>query len=407
MNGGDQVRYRRAGPFIGAVVSLGAIWLVAGTIGIDPSRLDVRTVVLLAVVAAVAQRIPVQLFRSSAISVAFGATIATYVLYGVGIALWVNLASAVVSAFTPKPKPLHKALFNAGALTVAASLAAMTYQAAGGHVPPTDPIVTIFAVAVSGLVYFFSNSALTGAVIALTTPGAFIANFRAVWRQNYSWMVVNYTATAVNGAALALAYQSIGFVGLALFLLPLAAAWYSFNAYMHNSRDIRTRNEQLQHANAKLAETNANLEHSTISVVGTLIEAITPRGRGRGVAIAASAVATARRLGLPEAEITEVHRAALASDLASLGVPAHVFLKPREMSGMAEQILTVGQTYRALTTDGADGRGLERRDAIAELRRDVVDLSPAVVDAFAAVLEEEERAKARGAFAYQPAAGGH
>ena len=61
--------------------------------------------------AAAAQRMPVFLFRSSAISISFAAVIASYVLYGTEMAVIVSLFQAGVNAFTPRRKPLLKALF--------------------------------------------------------------------------------------------------------------------------------------------------------------------------------------------------------------------------------------------------------------------------------------------------------
>src|SRR6266498_3677976 len=124
-------------PFIGLVGLLGCAALAVSMTDL-PQRVDLAMLVALMVIAGIAQRRPVVLFRSSSISVAFAATIACYVLYGPALAIWVNLMSAVVNSFMPKPKPTRKIIFNLGSFTVAAFVAANVYRLAGGAVPPVD-----------------------------------------------------------------------------------------------------------------------------------------------------------------------------------------------------------------------------------------------------------------------------
>lgn len=401
----------RANGFIGAVAALGAICIAVASLGIDPAGVDLTTVLLLAAGAAVAQRLPVFLFRSSAISVAFAATIAAYVLYGTGVALLVNLASAAVNAVTPKPKPLAKIVFNTGALTVAAFLAGTTYRLLGGETPPGAILPTIAAVAASGLVYFSTNSVLTAAVIALTTPGRFLPTFRAVWHDNYAWMVLNYLATALNGAGLALAHQALGVTGIGAFLLPLAVAWWTFHQYMANSQLVRAKNEELQRLNARLAETNVDLERSNISIIGAIVSAIASKdeaARDRPVVTAPYAVTLARRLDLPEDQVLEVQRAALSRDFGTLGLVAPTLFAAGRLIPVAAQTVNVVERYKALVADGPGGYGLPPKQALAELRREAgADFGPAVVEAFAALLDEEERSRGRapGGFAPEAATG--
>ncbi|HEX6062048.1 MAG TPA: hypothetical protein VF001_08250, partial [Candidatus Limnocylindria bacterium] len=239
----DEVRMKKlfADVYIFAVVGVGIVCLAVASVGVRVASLDPLMFVLLLGLAAVAQRNPVMLFRSSAISMSFAIKVAAYVLFGVGVALWVNVVVAAVNAFTPKPKPARKAAFNFGQLSISTTLAAITYGLVGGKVGPGDLVTTVFAVAVSAAVYFLVNSTLTAGVIALTSE----ANFFSVWRQNFSWMPVNFLATAVNGAALALAYQALGVFGAAVFVLPLGVAWYSFKVYVSRSNDVRAENAKL------------------------------------------------------------------------------------------------------------------------------------------------------------------
>jgi len=319
------VTARTTNAYVATIAAAAAIVFTLELARLEPSRIDVLAFLFLAVLAAVAQRIPIYLFRSSAVSVAYVATIAAYVLFGTPAALLVNFASAIVNAFTPRPKPWPKILFNTGSVTIAAAFAGSVYELLG-EVPPLQVLPTIAAVAVSGLVYFAVSSALTATVIALSTGG----NPIAVWRENYSWMTVNYGATAVIGAMLALAYRSLGILGAASFVLPLAVAWYSFKLYMTSTRQLRDRNRELQQLNESLRQSSTQLEEAYVSGVRALVDAIEAKDenrRGHAVATAALATSLGRRLGLSADELTRLEVAALVHDIGRVGVSEDVLLK--------------------------------------------------------------------------------
>src|SRR4029077_1748515 len=293
---GDGVRMKKifADIYIFAVVAVGAACLVAASLGVKVASLDPLMFVLLLGLAAAAQRNPVMLFRSSAISMSFAIKVAAYLLFGVGVALWVNVVVAAVNAFTPKPKPVRKAAFNFGQLSISTTLAATSYGLVGGKTPPTELTSTVVAVAISAAVYFLVNSTLTAAVIALTSD----AKLLAVWRQNFSWMPVNYLATAVNGAALALAYQALGIFGAAVFVLPLGVAWYSFKLYVSRSNEVQAENAKLTELNRLFEQSNTHLTEAHISIVGALLgslEAKSSSGTARLAATIYRSVAVAKR----------------------------------------------------------------------------------------------------------------
>ncbi|HEY8786836.1 MAG TPA: hypothetical protein VIN63_10205, partial [Candidatus Limnocylindria bacterium] len=68
--------------YIAIIAALGLAILVANSINVRTSAIDPLMFVVILVLAGIAQRNPVVLFRSSAISVAFAVKIAGYVLFG-------------------------------------------------------------------------------------------------------------------------------------------------------------------------------------------------------------------------------------------------------------------------------------------------------------------------------------
>ena len=430
------------------VAAAGAAALAAALPTIRPEAIDPLMLAILLTLAAAAQRMPVFLFRSSAISISFAAVIASYVLYGTGIGVVVSLAQALVNAFTPKRKPLLKASFNAGSLAISAYLGAESYRAVGGQVPPGDIALTLLAVAASALVYFLANTGLTAAVIAISER----QNLLLVWRTNYSWMPINFLATAAQGAALALASQALGVFGIVVFTLPLGVAWYSFKLYMAKSSEVRQRNAELQSVNEMLRRTNDQLEESHLSVIGALIGALEAKENKAACSAAQTmyhAVAVSRSLGCTDDEIAQIKLGALFHDIGTIGVPEHLLRKPAALDDhewaevkahpaiganllsnvpmlekirpivlahhehydgtgypnglredqipLAAQIIAVADAYQAMISARPYRKAMSPKAALRELRANSgTQFNPVVVEAFIRTVVNARRRAARG-----------
>jgi putative nucleotidyltransferase with HDIG domain len=433
------MKQQAAKVYIAVVAFLGLVVLVASSIDVPTTGIDPVMFVLILVLVGIAQRNPVVLFRSSAISVAFAVKIAAYVLFGTPVAIWAAVVAVAVNAYTPKPKPVRKVLFNFGQFMLSTYLASSTYQLVGGMVPPGAFVPTMLAVAVSAAVYFAVSSALTAAVITLTSAARFVD----VWVRNFAWMPLNYLATAVNGAALALAYQSLGLIGVIVFVLPLGIAWYSFKLYMMKSTQVRERNRELLSTNENLRRTTERLEASHVSVIAALLGSLAAKDRytqGHSAATMQHALAVAKSLGLGPDEIAAVNLGALFHDIGKIGIPEHILRKPSALTDeewaemkthpiiganligevpnlerirpivlahhehhdgsgypnglkgdeipLAAQIISVADTYEAMTSTRPYRSALGHDQAVAELRRVAgSQLNPTVVDAFIRQLE--------------------
>ena len=219
---------------------------------------------------------------------------------------------------------MRKIFFNVGNFTVAAFVAGHAY-ALLVPIPPVDIVASLAAVVLSSLLYFTVGSALTATVIALTTNDRFVR----VWRENYSWMPVNYLATALSGAALALAYQSLGVAGALVFVLPLVAAWQSFQLFMLRAADVHGRIADLSAANELLRATNARLESTRLSAVASLVHGLTelPLPSVATIASTSPVVAVGRDLGMSEDELLALHVSYLLHDVGKVGLSEEILAK--------------------------------------------------------------------------------
>src|SRR5207245_10564996 len=133
---GDHAMSRRLDLYVGLVTAAGVLSVAIAAITLRISSLDPLMFALLVILAAVAQRIPVFLFRSSAISVSFAAAFAASVLYGPAPRVVVRLSQSVVNSVTPRRKPARKVAFNFGSFTLSALVAGIVYHLVGGLTPP-------------------------------------------------------------------------------------------------------------------------------------------------------------------------------------------------------------------------------------------------------------------------------
>src|SRR5947199_10456182 len=104
--------------YVSSVSYAGFIALLAASRAQRTDVLDPIMIVVLVGLACLAQRVPVFLFRSSAISVSFSAVIAAYVLYGPGVSVWVSLAQALVNPNTTRSNPHRITAFIFGPFSI-------------------------------------------------------------------------------------------------------------------------------------------------------------------------------------------------------------------------------------------------------------------------------------------------
>lgn len=448
-------KFSRLDLYVLAVVAAGAFALTQAVLGFRASAIDPVMLVILLALAAVSQRVQIVLFRSSAISVSIAAVIASYVLFGTETAVLVSVIEALVNSFTPRRKPLVKIAFNSGNLATSAYAAGTVYTLAGGMTRPTDVIGTLVAVAVSGAAYFIVNTCLAAVVIAISERQSIVT----IWRTNYSWMPVNFLATAAQGAALAMASQTLGVFGVAVFTLPLGVAWYSFKLYIAKSSEVRDRNEELSSINEVLRRTNDRLEQSHLSVIGALMGALETKATTDAAAAADTinyAMRVAERLGCTTEEVATIKLGALFHDIGTIGVPQELLAKTSSLDDteleqirahttiganlisnipmlerirpivlshherydgagypqglredqipLAAQIIAVADAYHAMTQTRPHRGAVTPRRALRELRANArTQFNPVVVEAFVAVVVEERRKAARGASQTRPA----
>jgi hypothetical protein len=334
---------RRPGLFwvVVSVIAAGGLAALGWAIGHLPAD-QLGEVALFFVLAAISQRMPVSLFRNSSISVAFALAFAALVYLGPGAGILVQLAPGLVLCVTPYVKPPQKMLFNAGSLPLQTGLAGAVYLALGGAVGPTYLSVALIPPALAATVAFVAaNTLLLSLVIALETG----SSVGAVWNLNYRWLLPNYVGLGMVGLGMAVAIQAIGPVGLAVFFIPLAMAWYSFKLYMAQTEAVRDRNRQLQLSNAQLDLANSRLsqrvtELAALNRIGLSLNGSLDLGAVLGQILDSA-------LGLVPAQAAAIALADPATGrlavAASVGLPVGAAAALAQPGGPAAQALGAGR----------------------------------------------------------------
>lgn len=187
---------------------------------------DLALLAALAALAVISEVLDFAPFRNSRVSVSVFLIMVAGIVSGLpGVALVVSVA--VAADFVAHPKPVHKALFNEGALLVAGAVYVGVFEAfSTGYGGENWPDVLGPALVGSSL-NFGVNSLLVAIAIAVETR----SNPFAIWGERFRWLLPHYVIVGVLAALAATAYERWELAGVALLLVPVAMVWFALRQY--------------------------------------------------------------------------------------------------------------------------------------------------------------------------------
>ena len=205
-----------ANTVIGAVIVAGVALAAAVAPGaLDAAREHPAALASFAGLAAALQLVA-GLYRRGSISLAGVGMLAAGFALGVRAAVATALACAAVH-FARRRGKLHRALFSAAALALAAGGATALY-----HLVETDETGSLARVVLAlgaGAVSWAVNTALVATAISASDDRAPFA----VWRCCFGWMATPYLAFGPLALAAVLAFEALGPAGLLAFAAAPAA----------------------------------------------------------------------------------------------------------------------------------------------------------------------------------------
>jgi putative nucleotidyltransferase with HDIG domain len=227
-------------------------------------------------------------------------------------------------------------LFNVGALTLASLAAASVFKIAAFF-----PNGTAHELAASGLgllagtAYFVVNMGLVSLALALQGH----ERWWSVFRERFAWLLPHYLVYGFIGGVMALAYEAVQLLALAVFAVPLLLMRKTQEAYLkHTQRSaqkLRQAAETIQSQNVSLELANKLLKERSTAAMESLSATVDARDSytaGHSRRVQQLALAIGRELGLSHAELDLLGHAALFHDIGKLAIPDAILLKPASLT---------------------------------------------------------------------------
>ncbi len=279
--------------YISSVFLVGLI--LAIYIVIKYENISVLGVVLFGLLIFTAENLSVPLPKTGSVSVNFGISLASLILFGLPTAIIVTFISVFNIREVVKREPYYKHLFNSGQYLISICLSGFLFETL--YIRNFDVFFTarnIGVIILTALVFFIANTILTAVAISLNNKISFIN----IWVFNFAWLIPFQIFLAVMAIAISFLYNQYGPFTLLFTLLPLIIAQYT---YLLRVKERRT------------------LLNSVIQIV-RIVEAKDVYTAGHSVRVADYCEKIARKLRLSENDIEIMRHLANLHDIGKVQV---------------------------------------------------------------------------------------
>jgi putative nucleotidyltransferase with HDIG domain len=357
-------------------------------------------------------------------------SVAAFVLYGVPAAILIGAARGLYRAFAPGALTRTEASCVGAMAVIGPALAGATAVAVM-FVVPWHWIGAATFVICAFVIEVCAESLVLG---RLSRPSIMNALER-----NLGWSLVHYLVLGILGAWLGADLAAGRWIDLFYFAVPLAVVRHGFDVFGGEEQYVGT----IEHENSVLFDRIGQLDRMNgdlIEALAMAIDARNPSQAGHSNRVAQIATALATTLGIGGARLETLRRAALLHDVGTLAISNHVTEKagpltpqerryvqmhselgarfvskwrdckdmaqiieqhherldgsgyPRGLSGdeigLEARIVSVAETYVALTSNRAHREALAHPDALEELRAGAgVQFDAQVIEALSKVAD--------------------
>ena len=306
--------------YVSGIVLAGLFCLAAAALQVRLEHPGLFVVLVALAVATSAAKIELPLGRSQS-NLSLSHAVNFWALFALGAAETTCIAAVGAWAqCTLRPSagrnPLHRIVFSISSLILTVSIAGAPVAWLLGTTPAAIGSLVRTA-AIVGPLYFFVNSALVAAAIALATRQA----VARVWQHNFLWSAPSYLVGAGLAAFATAASAREWGAWLSLLAVPLYLVFRSYHTVV-----ARLRAEQNETRRAM------EVQLATIEALALAIEAkagCTPE-HIRSIQHYAGTLAEAA--GLSDDEVQAVRTAALLHDIGNMAVPEHILSKPESLT---------------------------------------------------------------------------
>jgi len=227
--------------------------------------------------------------------------LASILLFGAPAAALIEAVATLLSEVFIQRRAAVRIAFNVPLLILTVGLAGLTYQSFGPVWTSLDSPRFLVPLFFCGLVYYLVNTASISTVIGLSDG----KNPFFVWKQNYMWNFFHIFAFLPVAAIIALVYLKAGMWTIALFVVPLFLARYTFQLYI------------------EMKEAHIN----TVAALTSALDANDPYTHGHSYRVSQYALRLGKAMGLSSKDLEILEYSALLHDIGKISVKKEVLHK--------------------------------------------------------------------------------
>lgn len=280
---------------------------IAGYVIYRFKNISVLGTVLFSILIFAADNFSVPLPKTGFVSVNFGISLAALLIFGPASAVIVTLVSSISVRDIIKKAPYYKHLFNSGQYLISIGITSLVfgimYDNSITNVFNPRNIGIIFLVSI---IFFLLNTFLTASIISITKNIKVIN----VWMFNFAWLLPFHIFLIVISIAISFLYKNYGPFTLLLTLMPLIITQYS---YMLRTNERKALLNSIMH-------------------IVKIVEAKDVYTAGHSMRVAEYSEKIARKLRLNEYDIEMLKNIANLHDIGKIQVDLSILNKTQKLT---------------------------------------------------------------------------
>lgn len=232
--------------------------------------------------------------------------LASILLFGAPAAALIEAVATMLSEVFIQRRAAVRIAFNVPLLILTVGLAGLVYQSFGPVWTSLDSPRFLVPLLFCGLVYYMVNTVSISTVIGLSDG----KNPFRVWKQNYMWNFFHILAFLPVAAVIALVYLKGGMWTIALFVVPLFLARYTFQLYI------------------EMKEAHIN----TVSALTSALDANDPYTHGHSYRVSRYALGLGRAMALSSKDLEILEYSALLHDIGKIAIKKEILHKAARLT---------------------------------------------------------------------------
>jgi putative nucleotidyltransferase with HDIG domain len=270
---------------------------------ISYKNISLLGVVLFGMLIFIADNLSAPLPKTGSVSVNFGISLASLILFGPSTAIIVTFISIFNIREIIKRIPYYRHIFNAGQYLISMGIASLVFELMyNREVSNFFNPVNLSYILAAAYIFFFLNTILTAGAISIS-EGIGLAN---VWIFNFAWLIPFQLFLAAMAIAISFLYRLYGPFTLLFTSLPLIIAQYTYLLRVKERRALL----------------------NSIMQIVKIVEAKDPYTAGHSVRVAEYSEKIARELKLNEYDIELLINLANLHDLGKIQIDLSILNKP-------------------------------------------------------------------------------